>query len=82
MFALWPSRKVPMASAAPLAALERRLAGLDEGGGVARDGWGCEGSVWLASLKESDADRWTVTTDAEESEGAREDEERRRWCWW
>ena len=63
-----PSRKGPMPSAAPLAALERRRA---EGGGVARR-WGLDGSGF-ASLSDSEAVRWTVTTDDEEMEAARDE---------
>lgn len=67
------SRKAPMASAAPLAALERRRA---EGGGVAR-GWGRAGSGG-ASLGRSEAARWTVTTDDDETDAEREGERRAR----
>lgn len=57
-----------MPSAAPLAALERRLA---EGGGVARL-WGLGGSGW-ASLSDSEAERLTVTTDDDEMEALRDE---------
>lgn len=78
-----PSRKGPMPSAAPLAALERRLAAAAAGGGVARkDGEGASG--WWWSL--SEAARLTVTTDDDEMEVPRD--EVRRWAceceaeWW
>ena len=60
-----PSRKVPMPSAAPLAALERRLA---DGGGVAREVWGGLGAseFVFVSLSLSEAVRFTVTTEDEE----------------
>lgn len=66
---LEPSQKATMPSAAPLAALERRRAA---GGGVS--------GPWdsLGSLRESEADRWTVTTDEEEREALRDDW--RRWA--
>ena len=68
-----PSRKRPMPSAAPLAALERRLA---EGGGVARVVWGAldEDASGFASL--SEAALLTVTTEDEEMEVLRDDERR------
>lgn len=76
-----PSRKAPMPSAAPLAALERRLA---EGGGVGRVMWGLDVDVavdvdeasGLASL--SEAALFTVTTDDDETDVLRD--EVRRCC--
>jgi hypothetical protein len=66
-----PSLKAPMPSAAPLAALERRLVAV--GGGVARL-WGfAVGGSGFASLSESEADRLTVTTDDDEMEPLRDD---------
>jgi hypothetical protein len=66
-----PSRKAPRPSAAPLAALERRLA---DKGGVARE-WGLVRS-WPASLRANEAGRLTVTTDDDDIEVLRD--ERRR----
>lgn len=64
-----PSLKAPRPSAAPLAALERRLA---PGGGVACL-WGLDGSGFaLASRREKEADRLTVTTDDDEMEALRD----------
>jgi hypothetical protein len=69
--AVAPSLKGPMPSAAPLAALERRL--VADGGGVARLwGFDVDGSGF-ASLSESEADRLTVTTDDDEMEPLRDD---------
>lgn len=67
-----PSLKAPMPSAAPLAALERRLVAV--GGGEARL-WGLVDGSGCASL--SEADRLTVTTDDDEMEPLRD--ERRAW---
>lgn len=67
-----PSRKAPMPSAAPLAALERRRA---DKGGVARE-WGLVRS-WPASLRANEAGRLTVTTEDEDIDVLRD--ERRRW---
>lgn len=66
-----PSRKATRPSAAPLAALDRRLV---DGGGVGREVWGLAASG-LASL--SEAARWTVTTLDDEREVLRE---LRRWA--
>lgn len=62
-----PSRKAPMPSAAPLAALERRLEAV--GGGVARVVlvWGAA-SGCFASLSLSEATLFTVTTEDDESD--------------
>jgi hypothetical protein len=75
----WPSLTSPMPSAAPLAALDGRLA---VGGGVARLWGGLDadnsGFVFTAaeaaaSLSESEADRLTVTTDDDDTEPLRDD---------
>jgi hypothetical protein len=69
--AVAPSLRGPMPSAAPLAALERRL--VADGGGVARLwGFDVDGSGF-PSLSESEADRLTVTTDDDEMEPLRDD---------
>lgn len=65
-----PSRKAPMPSAAPLAALERLLAAAAAGGVLAReDAEGASGWAWSLS----EAARLTVTTDDDETEVPRDE---------
>jgi hypothetical protein len=90
-----PSRNEPMPSAAPLAALERRLA---DGGGVARGllswlvlgaavdeaawvvpVWGLAAASGFASLM-MEAARYTDTTDDDDTEVLREEVRRCEWA--